>query len=128
MGLFFYPLTPQSMANSNQKEIRLPEPVTESLQYILGLLDTEHENELTMTRLAPIIDFVNSQDKTWPVLYYAKDNIVAQSAYHEFNIDQGIESILKYAYTRIIPSQALTPSSIRLSYWKHFNGVDHGDS
>lgn len=128
MGLIFCLLTPQSIANTNQKEIRLPEPVTESLQYILGLLDTEHENEFTMTRLAPIIDFVNSRVKSWPVLYYAKDNFDAQSAYHEFDIDQGMESILKYAYTRTIPSQAFTPSSIRLSYWKHFNGVDHGDS
>ncbi len=124
MGLFFYILPSQAMANSSQQEIRLPNPITESLQYLLGILNADNGENIIMTKIAPTIDFVSSRDKTWPALYYSEDNFNAQSAYHEFRIDQGLEQILKYAYTRKIPSQAVIPSSIRLSYWKHFSGAE----
>ena len=128
MGLIFYILPTQTMANSSQEEIRLSKPVIESLQYLLVLLDSANEEEIIMAQIAPVIDFVSSRNKTWPALYYSEDNFNAQSAYHEFDINQGLEKILKYAYTRMIPSQAVIPSSIRLSYWKNFKGAQHGNS
>ncbi len=127
MGLIFYILPTQTMANSGQEEIRLSKPIIESLQYLLVLLDTANEEEIIMAQIAPVIDFVSSRNKTWPALYYSEDNFNAQSAYHEFDIDRGLEEILKYAYTRKIPSQAIIPSSIRLSYWKEFNGAQDGN-
>jgi hypothetical protein len=121
MGLFFI-FSSQAMASSSQKEIRLSEPVLKSLQYLLGLLNTDTAEKITTAQIAPIIDFVSSQDKTWPALYYSEDNFKAESAYHEFEIHQGLEEILTYAYSGTIPSQAFIPSSVRLSYWKNFNG------
>jgi hypothetical protein len=127
-GLFFFVFPSHAMASSDQQEIRLPEPVTESLQYLLGLLKTDNNEEITMVRIAPIIDFVSFREKTWPALYYSEDNFKAQSAYHEFDIKQGLEEILKYAYSpRMIPSQAIIPSSIRLSYWKKFTGIQDSE-
>jgi hypothetical protein len=128
MGIFFFILPFQAMANSNQQEIRLPEPIIESLQYILNLLNIDNDKEIAVAKIAPTINFVSSQEKTWPALYYSEDNFNAQSAYYEFDIHQGLEEILKYAYTRKIPSQAVIPSSIRFSYWKHFSGAQDGNS
>lgn len=128
LGIFFYIFPSQAMANSSLQEIRLPEPITESLQYLLELLDPDHDEKIAMPKIAPAIDFVSSRDKTWPALYYSEDNFNAQSAYHEFEINQGLEQILKYAYTRKIPSQAVIPSSIRLSYWKHFSGGEDNNA
>jgi hypothetical protein len=127
MGLFFFILSSQATASSSQQEIRLPKPIMESLQYLLGLLDGANDDEIIMSQIAPTIDFVSSRNKTWPALYYSEDKFNAQSAYHEFDINQGLEQILKYAYTRKIPSQAVIPSSIRLSYWKHFSGAQDGN-
>ncbi len=126
VGLFFYVLSSQTLASSNPPEIRLPKPVLESLQYLLGLLDVDNNEEIAMAHIAPVIDFVSSRNKTWPALYYSEDNFNAQSAYHEFEIDQKLDKIIQYAYTGKIPSQAVIPSSVRLSYWKDFNGVQQG--
>jgi hypothetical protein len=128
MGLFFYIFPSQTMANSGQKEIKLSEPVMESLQYLLGLLNTDQDEEIIMSKAVPVIDFIFSRNKTWPALYYSEDNFNAQSAYHEFDINKALEEILTYAYTPGIPSQAVIPSSLRLSYWKVFNGTRHDNS
>jgi hypothetical protein len=128
-GLFFFVFPFHAMASSDQQEIRLPEPVVESLQYLLDLLNADNNEEITIARIAPIIDFVSLREKTWPALYYSEDNFKAQSAYHEFDIEQGLEEILKYAYSpRMIPSQAIIPSSIRLSYWKKIIGIQDSKS
>jgi hypothetical protein len=94
----------------------------------LACLDNDNDEEIIMSGLAPVIEFVSSGNKTWPALYYSKDNFNAQSAYHEFDVNKGLEEILTYAYTRKIPSQAVIPSSVRLSYWKNFNGPQHDSS
>jgi hypothetical protein len=125
--LFIFPF--HAMASSDQQEIRLPEPVMESLQYLLGLLKPDHNEEITMARIAPIIDFVSFREKTWPALYYSEDKFKTQSAYHEFDIEQGLEEVLKYAYSfRMIPSQVIVPNSIRLSYWKEIIGIEESNS
>jgi hypothetical protein len=129
MGLFFFIFPFHAMASSDQQEIRLPESVMEGLQYLLGLLKTDHHEEITMARIAPVIDFVSFREKTWPALYYSEDNFKAQSAYHEFDIEQGLEEVLKYAYSpRMIPSQAIIPNSIRLSYWKKIIEIEESNS
>ena len=123
VGLFFLIFSFRATASAGQKEIKLPGPVIESLHYILGLLDGDSYEKIIMDELVPVIDFVSSQDKTWPALYYSEDNFNAQSAYYEFEINQGLEEILKYAYTRLIPAHAIIPSSVRLSYWKNVDGT-----
>jgi hypothetical protein len=128
-GLFFFVFPFHAVANSDQQEMRLPEPVMESLLYLLGLLKTDHNEEITMARIAPMIDFVSSRKKKWPVLYYSEDNFNAQSAYHEFDIEKGLEEILKYSYSPgRIPSYAIVPNSIRFSYWKKFSKMQDDKS
>lgn len=121
-GLFVVAFHIQAIASSSMKEIKLSAPVVENLHYTLGLLDADPNEKIISDKFAPIIDFISSSSKTWPALYYSGDNFSSQSSYHEFDINQGLEEIVKYAYSGSIPSQAVIPSSVRLSYWKNSNG------
>jgi hypothetical protein len=73
-------------------------------------------------KAAAVVDFVLSPSKAWPAMYYSKDNFGPESAYHEFSVDQSLDKIVEYAYSPTIPSQAVIPSSIRVSVWKNLNG------
>ncbi len=127
-GLFFFILSSLSIAGSetgsNLKELRLQDPVIESLEYLLGIIGDNSKTDINMGRIAPIIDFVSSDEKTWPALYYSEDNFGSRSVYHQFDINQEFSKILEYSYTPKIPSHVIIPSSVRLSYWKNCNGAN----
>ncbi|MFO8083620.1 MAG: hypothetical protein R6U27_04790 [Desulfobacterales bacterium] len=78
-----------------------------------------------MAQISAVIDFVSSNDKSQTALYYAKTNSGYRAVYHEFDINQKFEKILEYSYTLEIPSQAVIPNSIRLSYWKNCHGNNY---
>lgn len=113
-----------STADSNRKELQFDLPVSESLHYLLGVLENDSTTEIHMHSIAPVIEFVASEDKVWPALYYSEEKFGLRFVYHEFEIDQNFNKILDYSYTLGIPSQAVIPSSVRLSNWKNCNGVD----
>ncbi len=117
-----------SSASPNPEKIQIPANVTEGLGYLLGLVEKHGLRHIDMEKAGPVIDFVLSEDKTRPALYYSKDDFGPDSAYHEFEVDQGLGNIVAYAYSPSIPSEAVIPSSIRVSFWKKTNGFDHVDS
>lgn len=113
-----------SKTDSSLQEIRLQDSVIENLEYLLRIIGDNSQADINMGQIAAIIDFVSSDEKTWPALYYSEDNFGSRSVYHQFDIDQEFSKILEYSYTPKIPSHVMIPSSVRLSYWKNCNGAN----
>ena len=126
--VMFQALPTISSASPDPEKIQIAANVTEGLGYLLGLLEKHGVRDIDMEKAGPVIDFVLSEDKTRPALYYSKDDFGPDSAYHEFEVGRGLGNIVAYAYSSGIPSEAIIPSSIRVSFWKKTNGSDHVDS
>ncbi len=121
-GLFFLVLGISSAAGSDRNEFQVPEAVSDSLQYFIDVINNSSSEYISKSHIAPIIDFILSDKQPHPAIYYSSDNSEGKSVYHEFDIDQEFPKILDYAYSLEIPSQAVIPNSLRLSFWKKCNG------
>ena len=103
------------------EETRIPEPVNPGLNYLLSLAEPVHSQNFDTGVIEEVIKFVlSSKDKT--ALYFPGNRTDIPSAYHEFDIHNGLKHVLDIGFNPNIPPFILSPSSIRLAYWKEING------
>lgn len=108
-------------AETELKEISLPESLTSGLNYLMELVEPGRRDSFDSSRIAEILGFVQ-KPKEKAELYFTEDLFDSASAYYEFDINKSLAQILKLTQHPDIPSFLLMPSSVRLSYWKAING------
>lgn len=103
------------------QETRVPDTLSSGLFHLLTLADPDNKVSFNLRQIENVLDFIASS-KNASTLYYADKKFGAPSAYYEFDIHDDLSHILNLAYNPEIPSFALTPSSVRLSYWSEIEG------
>lgn len=115
----FLPLA--AWASDGLQHIKVPDTLNADLEHLLALISPDTKDTFDLGRIQTVLDFV-AAPKSPPALYYAEKKFGAHCAYYEFEIESDLDHILRYAFNPQIPSFALRPSSVRLSYWKEVNG------
>ncbi|MFC1516636.1 hypothetical protein ACFL7E_07760 [Thermodesulfobacteriota bacterium] len=110
------------LAAGDLKETKIPDDLTPGLDYLLALVSSDNRDDFDLKRIEKVLDFVLSP-KDSNALYHADKKNGAHSAYYEFDIQKDLKNILQYAYNSDIPSFAVMPSAIRISYWSEVNGT-----
>ncbi len=100
---------------SAMREKELPGPLNAILTSLLRQVDRKAPPAFAPDRTAALLAFVES-DKTPDTIYCPREIHKASSAYYPFEINSSMERLLGYAYNDAIPSQALSPSSLRTAY------------
>jgi hypothetical protein len=112
--------------SSDLEKHRLGQELNTELTYLLSFVGPEAvpPSSFSADKISALLSFVDKpKDKN--VLYHAAKINGASSAYHEIDINGGIEKILRLTYNPDIPSVITMPSTLRLSHWK---GTDTPDS
>ncbi len=103
------------------QSVLLPESVNQGLTYMLSLAYPENIKKLDLTVFEKVIGFVlTKKDKN--ILYYSDMQSEASSAFHEYEVNRNLKHFLDHKFNPNIPHFILSPSSLRLSYWKEVNG------
>jgi hypothetical protein len=103
------------------EETQIPEPVNPGLNYLLSLAEPVHSQNFDAGVIEEVIKFVLSS-KGKNTLYFPGNRSNIASAYHEFDIHNGLKHVLDIGFNPNIPPFILSPSSIRLAYWTEING------
>ena len=109
-----------SAAFSKGSEKTIPANVNPGLNHLLDMVTPGSTTVFDAEALAPVLDFVASK-KSSGVVYASDDSFDAPSAYIELDLKQHLAELLKVSYNPNIPAYMMTPSSMRLSYWKEIN-------
>ena len=119
VGFLF--LQSAAIATASDPIENLPPDVAPTLKYLLDLVNADHETAVDTQKIDPLINFLLSfhSDNT---VYTADASFAAPSAYHQFNINAGLKTIIDYTLDTDIPSFFFWPSSLRLSQWTHVVG------
>jgi len=102
-------------------EIPVPGETTAGLDYLLTLVGAGSGSAFDTGRLDPVLAFIRS-DVSKKSRYYMKNQPDMSSAFYQFDVRSDLRRILDVGYHPDIPSFILSPSSIRLSYWKSIDG------
>ena len=119
MICFFLHIPLTAWSGDSLKKEKVPSslnPVFEHLRAINSRdnklsLDSKMINDLATFMLVP---------KKQDAIYYSDGPFEMTSAYHEFTLDRDLSQILKLSYNPELPSFLTNPTSVRLSYWTHF--------
>ncbi len=94
----------------------LPEPLNSNLVNLLGQVGTNNSAPaFEPQQTASLLAFINS-DQDPDTIYQPVEIRNTSSAYFPFEINSSMERLLEYAYNDAIPSQAMSPSSLRTAY------------
>lgn len=93
-------------------ESKIPNSLTPAFLYLLGFIDPQQQTVFDPEKAAAVLDFVAAA-KDGATLYYPEGLEGTTSGYHEFEVRADLPRILEYAYNPDIPSQLLSPSSLR---------------
>jgi len=105
-----------TQAIEKQTEIKISAALNPGLDHFLDLVDPDKNSSFDPQLINPVMDFVeNSKDAA--VLYHATKIGDLTSAYYEFDINQSLITMVRYAFNPRIPSIATMPSSARLYDW-----------
>lgn len=115
--LFIVPLLSAGAAFSNDNEKTIPAALNPGLNHLLDMVTPGNASPFNAGAVAPVLDFVSST-KSHDAVYVSDDSFNSPSAYIELDLNQGLADLLKISYNPDVPSYMLTPSSMRLSYWK----------
>ena len=109
----------------NSDEVKLSEGLHQGLNYLLSLVGQENSVDQTINieLIAPVLEFVAS-DKPDKTKESMDESFDMPSAYHEFEFEKDLNSILRFSFNPSIPSYITTPSSVRLATWAGTNGKD----
>lgn len=99
------------------QKTKIPDALIPELEYFLSVTDPESEIRFRPSAVKKVLDFVSS-DKPGSSCYLVDKIDKATTVYHEFEFHSDLERLLKLGFNPEIPSYALTPSSVRVSYWK----------
>ena len=100
---------------SAMREKALSQPLNEILSLLLRQANEKAPPSFEPEKTAPLLAFIEA-DKDPDTLYHPDEINNASSAYYQFEINTSMERMLGYAYNDAIPSQALSPSSLRTAY------------
>ncbi|MEN8243421.1 MAG: hypothetical protein ABFS43_00815 [Thermodesulfobacteriota bacterium] len=107
-------------AFSNGNEKTIPLNVNPGLNHLLDMATPGNSAAFNPEIIAPVLDFVASQ-KSPDAVYVSDKSFKSPSAYIEVDLNQGLAELLRVSYNPDIPSYIMTPSSMRLSYWKEIS-------
>ncbi len=106
---------------SSGTETAVSVEVSAGLDYLLTLVGPESGNSLDMGRIGKVLEFTGSGPS--PEIRYVMNNKPEMStAFYQFEVRASLKRILDMGYHPDIPSHILSPSSIRLAYWKSVDG------
>ena len=101
------------------EETVLPSTLNPGLNHLLDLVQPGASAVLQVDAIAPVLDFVASP-KNDGKIYISDESFHSPSAYIEVDLNRSMSDLLKISYNSAIPTYFVTPSSIRLGYWKTF--------
>lgn len=132
-GVFFHLLVLTLMlspvngyGSSDIEKCPLDKGLNAELAYLLSFVGPEASDPGTFSAddIAGLLAFI-LKPKDSAVLYHAAEINGAASAYHEIDIQEGIENILRLTYNPEIPAEITMPSTLRLAHWKELNTPDN---
>lgn len=103
------------------QSVQIPESVNPGLDYLLSLADPSNLKNLDLSVFEKVIEFVLAK-KDKANLYYSEIRSDTSSAYYEYEINRNLKHVIDLKFNPNIPNFILSPSSLRLAYWKEFNG------
>lgn len=112
LSLFSGGLTSQASA---MQEKKLSEPLNKILANLLRQVGSKAPPTFDPAQAAPLLAFIEA-DKKPHTIYCPGEIQGTPAAYYQFTINSSMERLLGYAYNDAIPSQALSPSSLRTAY------------
>ena len=98
----------------------IPADVNPGLYHLLDMVTPDSAGSFDPEVVTPVLDFVASE-KNPDEVYVLDDSFNSPSAYIELDLKHDIAELLKLSYNPNIPSYMMTPSSMRLSYWKELS-------
>ena len=107
-------------AFSSSSEKKIPATVNPGLNHFLDMVTPGSSTSFNAEAVIPVLDFVSS-NKSPDAVFVSDDSFKSPSAYIEMNLNLGMAEIIEVSYNPDIPSYIMTPSSMRLSYWKEFS-------
>ena len=107
--------------NDSLTETKIPDRLLPDLVHLLNLVDPNHQGSFDPEKVKNLLDYV-AKPKNADALYLVAPQFGTPSGYHEFDLRQNLERILKYTFNPALPGYLTTPSSIRLSQWKQVQG------
>ena len=107
-------------AFSNGGEKTIPATLNPGLKHLLDMVTPGNTAAFNPAAITPVLDFVSSTKST-DAVYVSDDSFASPSAYIELDLNQGLADLLKLSYSPDIPSYLMTPSSMRLGYWKEIS-------
>ncbi|MBW1695124.1 MAG: hypothetical protein JRJ41_13510 [Deltaproteobacteria bacterium] len=122
--IFFLFFLTRSMALEGLEKKKVPDALNPELDHLLALVSPDSKATFDPRRIEKILDFMLTP-KNDQTLYYADKKFGANSVYYEFDIWSDLNYILQYDFNSEIPSYALRPSSMRLSYRIDVNSQIH---
>lgn len=99
-----------------------PKELVPAYDNLLSLTKNGRQTPLDADSLDRLLDYVATSKDLGNSLSLGKRKGGA-SDYYEFTIDRPLKPILKFAFSKDIPSYLTAPSTIRLSYWIGASGV-----
>ena len=108
-------------AEDSLTEIKTPDRLSPDLEHLLNLADPHQQGSFDPAKIRNLLDYIE-KPKDANALYVVTPQLGSSSAYHEFDLRQNLEHILKYVFNPDVPGYLTTPSSIRLSHWKQVQG------
>lgn len=119
LTIFAY-LAPEARSSAfseekKKKEVKLPQPVSEGLDYLLGSINANGA-EFDASRVAGLIKYVDDSQPTDEIIDLPKRDS-ANGAAMRMKVNADLKRILEYTYNPEIPNYALYPSVIRVSGW-----------
>lgn len=101
--------------SKKKKEIKLPEPVEQGLDYLFKALAAPG-NDIDEGSLTGLIEYVDDSQPTSELIELPKRES-ANGAAMRMTVNAGLKRILEYTYNPEIPNYAIYPSVIRVSGW-----------
>ena len=102
----------------------LPADTTDALHYLLDVGEQVDVKYFDAQRIAPLLVFLDAP-KPEGTLYHADKSFGSPSAFHQFEVRDGLQQIIDYTLNSNIPSIFFWPSSLRMAKWTHVEGGEN---
>ena len=102
-------------------EIPVSAEVDTGLDYLLARVGANSSGDFDIRSIEPVMAFIQSV-KSPSARYHMKNKPDMSSVFYQFDVRSNLRRILDVGYHPDIPSFILSPSSVRLSYWKSIDG------
>jgi len=110
----------QPNGSKKSEETTLSSTLNPGLNHLLELSQPGGSTVLQVETIEPVLNFVASI-KNDDKVYVSDKSFNSPSAYIEVDLNRSMVDLLKISYNPAIPTYFVTPSSIRLGYWKTFH-------